>query len=152
MSLHVPSSSVMKTNSVLSHGQRRLSKRYSANNMIIYKGVKIDIIWIFQNFTHWYLQFKGRHSIREYMFPHAIKGNTAVHIYILLIRAKASTIHFQVMKYFFFCDSKLKNAYNNTCDLVNHQISSNFLFNRCIMFECKIRKDLCWRCCTIQNE
>ena len=45
MSLHVPSSSVMKTNSVLSHGQRRLSKRYSAKNMIIYKGVNpIDII------------------------------------------------------------------------------------------------------------
>ena len=52
MSLHVPSSSVMKTNSVLSHGQRRLSKRYSAKNMIIYKGEKIDIIQIFQNFTH----------------------------------------------------------------------------------------------------
>ena len=44
MSLHVPSSSVMKTNSVLSHGQRRLSKRYSANNMIIYKGVKTKLI------------------------------------------------------------------------------------------------------------
>lgn len=52
MSLHVPSSSVMKTNSVLSHGQRRLSKRYSAKNMIIYKGEKIDIIRILQHFTH----------------------------------------------------------------------------------------------------
>ena len=86
--------------------------------MIIYKGEKIDIIRILQHFTHWYLLFEGRHSIREYMFPLATKDNTAVHIYILLIRAKVSIIHFQVMKYFVFCDSKFYLGFSKSSDLI----------------------------------